>query len=160
MRKFLILASFALAALYGCTKIETKYVDVEKEVAVDPISSYSFDGKKYSVHTLTCGQSEDYIAFVIAREPKDPFTSYIVLYVLKDHIGQTMNLADGTLLNRYDYMIIFEDANHYYPAYSAPRSGVILVAQTKAGYHVSIDILLADGKPLVFDYDGDFAVEE
>lgn len=156
MRRTLIIAGMMLALVCGCARVETEYVDVEKEVAVEPVASYSFDGKSYSVHTLLLSENEEYLEFLIAREPKAPYTSYMVLCVLKAHLGKTIDFSDYAYLNRVDYMVIFEDNKHYYPSEYAPWIGTITVKKSGNGYDIDFDAKYIDGKPVSFRYVGEF----
>lgn len=151
------MASVALALLCACTRIETEYVDVEKEVPVEPVASYSFEGRSYSVHTLVCSENDDYVEFLIAREPEAPFTSFVVLSVMKEHLGKAIDFSDYTYINRVDYMVIFEDVDHFYPSEYAPRQGTMTIKKSGNGYSLDLDARYMDGKALSFSYDGEFA---
>ncbi|MCQ2148419.1 MAG: hypothetical protein MJZ16_13045 [Bacteroidales bacterium] len=160
MRKTMILASVLLAFLFGCTRIETEYVDVEKDAPVTPLASYNFDNKSYSVHTLIYSENEEYLEFLIAREPVAPFTSYMVLCIMKDHLGKKIDFSDYSLMNRIDYMVIFEDTKHYYPSEYAPKNGNMTIKKSGKGYSIDFDAKYIDGKPISFKYDGEFAKAE
>lgn len=160
MRNISILFGVLLSILCGCTRIETEYVDVEKEVQVNPIASYSFDGKSYSVHTLVYSENEEYMEFLIAREPEAPYTSYMVLCVAKEHLGKKIDFSDYAYLNRVDYIVIFEDVNHYYPSEYAPKKGTITVKKSGKGYSIDLDANYIDGKSIKFKYDGEFVSSE
>ncbi len=151
------MASVMLAVLCACTHIETEYVDVEKEVPVEPVASYDFEGRSYSVHTLVCSENVEYVEFLIAREPAAPFTSYMVLSVMKEHLGKTVDFSDYSYLNRIDYMVIFEDVDHYYPSEYAPVQGTMTIKKSGKGYSLDLDARYMDGKALSFSYDGEFA---
>lgn len=160
MKKLILAAAgMVLALLCGCTRIETEYVDVEKEVAVEPLASYGFDGKSYTVHTLVSTENDDYVEFLIAREPEAPFSSYLVLSVMKEHLGKTIDFSNNMLINRVDYLVIFEDTTHYYPSEYAPKKGSLTVKKSGKGYSVELDARYIDGKEISFRYDGEFSQE-
>lgn len=156
MRKTILIAGVLLSLLCGCTRIKTEYVDVEKDVPVSPLTTYSFDGKSYSVHSLFYSENEDYLEFLIAREPEAPYTSYLMLSVMKDHLGKEIDFSDYAYLNRVDYLVIFEDINHYYPSEYAPRTGTFTVKKSSNGFGIDLDAKYIDGKSIKFNYDGVF----
>lgn len=136
----------------SCAEKEPIYKDVIKEVPVTPLSKYVYDGKDYSVHTLLCSEDENYVELMIAREPEAPYTSYVALFVHKDNVGKTLDFSNPSLTNRLDYMIIFEDVDHYYSPMFAPLSGTLKVQANP--YRAVLDAVMADGKRLTLDCTG------
>lgn len=158
MKRVIIATVLAALAACSCTQAEPEVIEVEKEVAVEPLASYGFDGKDYSVHSLILSYYEEYgyLEFYACREPEKPYSSYVVIGIPEENLGKTLDFSNLALMNRLDYFIQFEDTMHYYPAEYAPKSGTLLVEESKDGYHVKLDARLADGKPLFFEYDGKF----
>lgn len=157
MKKY-IYAIVALALLAACGPEEPIYKEVIKEVPVEPLTKYVYDGKDYTVHTLFYNEDEDYVEFMIAREPVSPFTSYIALFIHQDNVGKVMDFENPSLANRLDYMIIYEDVDHYYSPYFAPKKGTVLVEKEGAGkYSIDFTATMGDGKTLSFKYSGEFA---
>lgn len=144
----------------SCTKTEIVYVDKEviKEVPVTPLCSYTYDGKEYSVHTLGAAFEEGYYTFLIAREPQKPYNSYLNIMIPDYNMGRELDFGDPSLSNRIDYVILFEDLSHYYSPYFAPQSGKMKIkkASGKNAYKIEMDVILRDGKPFSFNYEGDF----
>lgn len=159
-----VLLSAALV-LTSCVKIEEveKIIDVEKEVPVEPLAWYSYDGQSYSIHTLVSQDNgeDDYTAFFIGREPNNPYTSYIVLYILNSNLGKTLDLSDYNVMNRLDYMIQFEDCKHLYSPAFAPEEGSLKVERLSSkdgspAYSIDMEVRWADCKTLSFKYSGSF----
>lgn len=165
-RKNLITFACALLTLCSCTKVEyievIVPVDVEKEVPVEPVTYYEYNGKQYSIHSLESKFEDGYYYFLMAREPEQPYSSRIELIVPEFNLGKVLDFTDVMLTKGIDYVLLFEDAEHYYsPAY-APKSGTLQVRKNSAedSYKVKFDIVLPDGATLKFDYNGKFSPEE
>lgn len=160
MRTFIRIMVLAAAVFAcACTKIVVEDRTIENEVPQEPITSYVYDGVTYTVHTLKSEYDSEngYYMFLIARETEAPYSSYINFMVAEEHVGKEIDLTGGHFENRIDYVLLFEDANHYYSPYYAPKGGVIKVTRIKDGsYHLAMDIQLHDGKSLKFDYSGEF----
>lgn len=148
----------------ACTKIEKveKVVDVIKEVPVTPLAYYNYDGKNYSVHSINYQEDEDFVSFLVCREPEPPVKNYFILFVHKAHLGKTLDMSNASLTNRFDYMISFEDTDHLYSVMYAPKQGTIKVDKgAKAGeYAIDINVQWEDKRPLVFHYSGKMTESE
>lgn len=160
MKAYMKIAAFAAVLLAcSCTRIEVEEKTVINEIPQEPLSSYEFDGTGYSVHTLKASYDKEngYYVFLIAREPLAPYRAYINIMIHEDNMGKILDFSDTRLVNRVDYVFMFEDANHYYSPYYAPKGGTMQANKLfGGGYRLLLDMRLADGKPLKFDYMGDF----
>lgn len=158
MRARLLLFLSALAALCGCTKTITKERVVENPVPVEPVTWYYYQGEPYSVHTLESYVEDGYYYFLMAREPQAPYLSRIELIVPEYNLGKILDFSDLTLSKGIDYVLLFEDTEHFYsPAY-APKSGTLQVRKNPGqdSYKVKFDIVFRDDATLKFDFNGEY----
>lgn len=165
MNRFSIMMGVAAlsAMLCACTKTQIVEVvvpvDVEREVPVEPVTYYEYNGKQYSIHSLESKFEDGYYYFLMAREPEQPYSSRIELIVPEYNLGKILDFSDVMLTKGIDYVLLFEDAQHYYsPAY-APKSGTLQVRKNSGAedsYKVKFDIVLRDDSTLKFDYNGEF----
>lgn len=142
--------TLALVCSFACKKQDPEIVTVTKEVPVEPITAYSYDGTSYTVHTVTCTQDDDFLEILVAREPEAPFSSYVFIGIPNENIGRKMDFSDKSLVKRLDYFLAFEDPSHYYSADYAPKSGTLLIEKSSNGteFKLTLDAKLYDGKPL------------
>lgn len=144
----------AVSALSGCTKIVVR--EVEEPQVVEPLTYYYYNDQEYSIHTLLSRYDDGYYYFVAAREPEAPFMSRIELIVPEYNLGKIIDFSDVSLTKGIDYVLLFEDANHYYSPDYAPKSGTLQVRRNSgdASFKVKFDVVLKDGSSLKFDYNG------
>lgn len=158
MKTRLFTLACALTAFCACTKIEYREREVIEYIPVEPVTSYWFDGTEYSVHTLDSRYEDGYYFFFIARNPQAPYTSRIEVIIPEYNVGKILDFSDYMLTKGIDYVLLFEDQDHYYSPTYAPKSGTLQVRKNteKDSYKLKFDILLHDGTPLKFEYNGIF----
>lgn len=145
----------SLIVLWGCNKTIIER-EVIQYVPVEPVTYYYYQDTPYSVHRLESAYEDGYYYFLIAREPKEPFSQRIELIISEDNIGKVLDFSNPSLSKGIDYVLLFEDMNHLYSPDYAPKSGTLQVRKNAAqdSYKVKFDIVLSDGASLRFDYNG------
>lgn len=147
-----------LAAMSSCREVvQIERVDVEVNIPVKPITSYSYDGQSYSCHRLQYGEDIDYLYFLVGREPENmKLTSYIEICIPKYNLGKEIDFADLSFYNRIDYIVQFEDAMHFYSPVYGPQKGKLKVTSLTGqdNWKIELDACWIDGKHITFNYSG------